>query len=554
MLSGLTLSDCEFVAVDLETTGCTPGRNSIIEIGAVRLRGGHVVSEFSSLVRPTDPLPRAISQLTGITTEMLGAAPSVDEVVSAFRTFAAGAVLVAHNYRFDLGFLDYEAERLWGEPFPRPALDTLSMARRLHPGLPRYSLLHLAERFGATVRPDHRASHDAQAAAQVLQAMLPDLVRGGIVTVGELAAYCGLPHQQALASHLPLTRGMPDRPGVYLLIGQDSSVLYVGRAKNLRSRVRSHFYPVADPAHMDLGRSVEGVRSLTVDSPLDGALLEAKLISRYDPPFNHAAVRPRALFFLHIDTTAPFPTVRVLTVRRKRGVHLGPFTSRWAASVLADRLAEVYELRRCGHRLDSRLALRDCEHRGNGCPAPCVNDVDRLDYAGRARQALSVFDGGEADARARLEGLQSLAAGETRYEDAIRYRDALRALDRALGTLTTLRTASTHDAVLVETFEQGVSVHLVRSGLRAATLRGTAAEIDSRLARAIRRVYFSHASALDLQSLGPAKVAELLTIASFSSGDTHIEVPVTAEAATAVAVRRSLGLDRRRPRRRHAAS
>ena len=94
MLSGLPLSDCEFVAVDLETTGCSPGRNSIIEIGAVRMRGGAVVAEFSSLVRPADSLPRAITQLTGITHEMLATAPSVDEVVRALRETAAGGSVI----------------------------------------------------------------------------------------------------------------------------------------------------------------------------------------------------------------------------------------------------------------------------------------------------------------------------------------------------------------------------------------------------------------------------------------------------------------------------
>lgn len=552
MLSGLHLSDCEFVAVDLETTGCSPGRNSIIEIGAVRMRDGVVQAEFSSLVRPSDPLPRAITQLTGITHEMLATAPSVEEVVGAFRAFAAGAVLVAHNYRFDLGFLDYEAERLWGEPFPRPAVDTLSMARRLYPSLERYSLLHLSERIGTSVRPDHRAGNDARAAAEVLAAMLPDLAEQGLVTVGDLASFCGLPDQHALASRLPLTVGIPDMPGVYVFRDVDDRVLFVGRAKSLRQRVRGHFYPAGDRAHSDLGQLVAHIRAIPASSSLDAALLERRVLTRHDPPFNAPSQRPRSLYYLHIDTSSAYPAIRVVTKRRRRGVTVGPVTSRWAARTLADRLAEVYGLRRCARRIDARLAATECELRECGCPAPCVSSPDSVEYHAHVRRVLAVFDGGGEDARQTLAGLQERAAAEACYEDAIRFRDGVRALDRALSTLSVMRTASEHDAVLVEHCATAVTVHLVRGGLRACVLRGRPELVAERLPRALHRVYFEDRPRPDLLEFEPSQVAELLTIAAFAAGDSHIEIPLSDERLTLATIRRSLGIDRRQPRRRHA--
>jgi DNA polymerase-3 subunit epsilon len=553
MLSGLHLSDCEFVAVDLETTGCSPGRHSIIEIGAVRMRAGVVHAEFSSLVRPTDPLPRAITQLTGITHEMLATAPSVDEIVAAFRAFAAGAVLVAHNYRFDLGFLDYEAERLWGEPFPRPAVDTLSMARRLYPGLERYSLLHLSERIDTSVRPDHRAGNDARATAEVLSGMLPDLAAQGLVTVGDLAIFCGLPDQHALASRLPLTIGIPDAPGVYVLRDAEDRVLFVGRAKSLRQRVRGHFYPAGDRAHSDLGQLVAHIRVIPAASGLDAALLERRVLTRHDPPFNAPTQRPRSLYYLHVDTSSSFPAIRVVTKRRRRGVTIGPVTSRWAARMLADRLAEVYGLRRCARRLDARLAAAECVLRDEGCPAPCVASCDPIAYRAGVLQVLSVFEGGGEDARETLQALQERAATECRYEDAIRFRDAVRALDRALSTLVVMRTASEHDAILVEHCGTAVTIHFLRGGLRACVLRGRPDLVAERLPRALHRVYYQDRPRPDLLDLEPSQVAELLTIAAFAAGDAHIEIPLAEERLTLATVRRSLGIDRRQPRRRHAA-
>ena len=108
MLAPTLLTEGPFVTVDIETTGCRPGTSSIIELGAARIEHGAVVDTFSMLVRPTEPIPAAIERLTGISDAMVAHAPSVDEVVRAFSSFAAGAVLVAHNHRFDLGFLDYE--------------------------------------------------------------------------------------------------------------------------------------------------------------------------------------------------------------------------------------------------------------------------------------------------------------------------------------------------------------------------------------------------------------------------------------------------------------
>jgi DNA polymerase-3 subunit epsilon len=556
----MLLVDCDFVAVDLETTGCQPGRNSIIELGAVRVRGGAVVGVFSELVRPHDPIPPAVEALTGITPDMVADAGDLDDAMHRFRCFADGGVLVAHNYRFDLSFLDHEADRLWGLPFPRPAIDTLSLARRLHPALGKYNLGFLTAMYGTPTRPDHRAKTDALAAAEVLVAMLPELQALGLTTIGQLAAFAGLDGQTQLAAKLPLTSRMPDAPGVYLLRDETDRVIYVGHAKDLRLRARSYFYPTGEGLRGEMAAQVERISWVTTRSPLDAALLERRLVDRYDPLHNAESQRSRRTVLLHMDTSSPYPTLRVVQAPRVRGVTLGPLTSRWAAATLADALTDLYGLRRCSRRVTPQLATRPCANRDlRSCPMPCVERVDREEYGLGVEAALKAFREGDTSARAALLARQQAAAAEARYEDAIRYRDALRALDRAHSTLRTLHSAIAQpDSVILESDDGHVVAHLVRGGRRSAVVRSTRAHVldgmfASRLASAVHRVYFDGAAPTDAQRLTASQVAEILIVATYRAQAEPVEFPVTTERDTLRRVRSAVERELRVPRRTHAA-
>jgi len=552
MLSGYALTECDFVAVDLETTGCRPGCNSIIEVGAARFNASGVISTFERLVRPTDSIPKAIEELTGITASMVVGAPSVEDVMREFREYADGAVLVAHNYRFDLSFLDHEAERVWGAPMARPTIDTLSLTRRLRPDLRRYSLGSLAEEYKTPTTPDHRAGNDARATAEVLIALIPDLTRLGIDDVGAVSAFCGLSNQTALAERLVLTRGLPDDAGVYLFRDSTGRVIFVGHARSLRTRARQYFYPGA--ATDEMAAEVASITAVRTPSHLDALLLEHRLVDRHEPRHNPTAHRSRAGYLIKVDTGSSYPGVRVVEAPRKRGRLIGPFTSRWAALTLVETLKEVYDLRRCARRLDAGLAMIPCSHREAGtCPAPCVRIPDPVEYAERLHSALGVLDD-DTDFRALLLAAQRRAAREGHYEDAIRYRDGVRALDRALSSLAIMREAAGRDVVVVEETDGEAVVSFLRGGLRAAVLRGSRAHIDAKIGPTLQRVYFSGAPSVDPLLLTSEKIAELLIIASFAEGEAYLEVPITDEAETTARLRRALGLDRRTPRRRHGAA
>ncbi|MDQ1726108.1 MAG: polymerase subunit epsilon, partial [Frankiaceae bacterium] len=237
------LRDVTFVVVDLETTGGSAAADGrITEIGAVKVRGGEVLGEFATLVDPGMPIPPFITVLTGITNQMVVAAPRIDEVLPAFLEFAAGAVLVAHNAPFDVGFLRAAcaaAERPW------PVFDVLDTCRLARKALtrdevPNVKLGTLAAHFHSPVTPAHRALADAQATVHVLHCLMERLGAVGVQSWDELRSFCSqVSPAQRRKRHL--ADPLPTTPGVYLFRDAGGRVLYIGKSVNLRARVRSYF-------------------------------------------------------------------------------------------------------------------------------------------------------------------------------------------------------------------------------------------------------------------------------------------------------------------------
>lgn len=552
MLTSRPIAECDFAAVDLETTGCRPGRNSIIEVGAVRFNASDRLDVYEQLVRPDDLIPRAVQELTGISAGMVAAQPAIEDAIKQFRDFAADAVLVAHNYRFDLSFLDYEAERSWGFPLQRPVIDTLSLLRQLRPDLRRFSLGALAAEYGLETVPDHRAGNDARATAELLMAVIPELLRLGMETVGDVVAFSGLSGQQELADRLGLTRNVPDEPGVYLFRDSAGRVIFVGHARSLRTRTRQYFYPGS--ASDALARDVASITAVPTLSQLDALLLEHRLVDRHRPRHNPAAHRSREGFLIKIDVGSRYPGLRVVPAPRLQGRLVGPFTSKWAAAILLDRLVETYDLRRCARRLDAKLAMTPCPRRETGtCPAPCVREPDQVAYAERVDRAAAILTD-DADFRQHLTKSQRAAAASGRYEDAIRERDGLRALDRALSTIETVREAVRRDVILIEESDGDAVVSFIRGGLRAAVLRGARDAVAAKVPRTLERVYYAGTPPVDPLRLSSERLAELLIVAGFEESGAHLGIPVTTAAETNSRIRRALGLDRRSPRRHHGAT
>ena len=290
---GLLLEDATYVVVDLETTGLRPGTSQICEIGAVRIRGFEIVDEFETLVDPRQPLQPGVSALTGLTDRQLRGQPPPSVAVQRFIAFAGDAVLVAHNARFDLSFLDRETQRLTGSRLGNPVVDTVPLARRLLAGrVPGMSLGHLAHWVGASVQPCHRALPDAQATAEVLLRLIGLAQERGARTIADLVAMSAT-RTRRVYDKRHLVHGAPPRPGVYIWRDRNDEVLYVGRARDLRARLRSYFRSDKQrPAVEAALAAVEKIEWRVLGSELEAGIEELRLIRELHPPGNARISRP----------------------------------------------------------------------------------------------------------------------------------------------------------------------------------------------------------------------------------------------------------------------
>jgi DNA polymerase-3 subunit epsilon len=439
----LSLEAATFVVVDLETTGLSARTAEICEIGAVRVRALELAGTFQTLVRPRGPLPPAVAALTGLRDRDLGRAPPAGVAVRRFLAFAGDCVFVAHNARFDLAFLDRELDRLTGRRVAAPVVDTVALARSLLGGrAPRASLAALARFFGTQTEPCHRALPDALATAEILVALVGLAQERGVATVADL---CRIAAPRARRAHekRSLAFGAPRQPGVYLFRGRDDQPLYVGKARDLRARLRSYFGSERQrPAVEAALAAVERIEWHVLGSELEAALEELRLLRQLRPPANARSTRPDRYVYLELRDERVAVTATP--------TRLGPIRSRRRAELAARALA--------GAPPDERVRLAE------GAPLP------RL--------------------RSRLRALSDAQ----RYEDAARLRDRLAALERVVRDLRELeRLRCAEFCILAPGAVDGFArAFLVAGGRVAATRlvpRTGAAELEAAAAVAEARAY-----------------------------------------------------------------
>ena len=280
------LSQVTFVVVDVETTGGSPASASLTEVAAARYRGGELLGSYQTFVRPDEGIPPFITALTGICDAMVADAPRVGEMLPSFLEFVGGAVLVGHNLRFDLSFLDHALVSSGRDRLANRTVDTLALARRLVRDLvDNCKLGTLAASLRLPHQPSHRALSDVLATGDLLHALLERAGSFGILDLEELLQLPALVgHPQA--AKLRLTVRLPHHPGVYWFTDAAGHVLYVGKATDLQTRVRSYF---TDDRRRKVGpllRQLHAVHHRICPGPLSAAVTEGRLIRTWSPPFN----------------------------------------------------------------------------------------------------------------------------------------------------------------------------------------------------------------------------------------------------------------------------
>jgi DNA polymerase-3 subunit epsilon len=431
----LPLDRATFVVVDLETTGLRPGTCRICEIGAVRVREFELGDTFQTLANPGERLAPAVASLTGLRDPDLRRAPTPLVAVRRFLRFAGDGVLVAHNARFDLAFLDRETERLTGKRLAGPVVDTVALARRVLAGRSeRAGLAALAHFFGTSTRPCHRALPDALATAEILVQLLGLAQERGAVTVADLCELASTRTRRVYEKR-SLAFGAPPKPGVYLFRDKYDQVLYVGRARDLRARLRSYFRTDRQrPAVEAALAAVERIEWRVRGSELEAALEELRLIRELRPPANARSARPDRYVYLRARGDQ-------VVVSQKPGP-LGPLRSRTRAKLAARALV----------------------------PGDCGSGEQALERAA-------------ARVRARVGNL----AEAQRFEDAARLRDRLAALEWVVAELRRLvRLRRATCCLVVPGAEAGTARCVVVANGRVSPPRtlGTPDDVEAALAEA----------------------------------------------------------------------
>ena len=471
---GTPLRDVTFVVVDLETTGGAPTDGGITEIGAVKVRGGEVLGEFHTLVNPGSTIAPFVALLTGITDAMLVDAPSLRSVLPAFLEFAHGCVLVAHNAPYDVSFLR-GACALSNLPWPSfTVVDTARLARSTlsRDEVPNCKLSTLAAHFRATTSPTHRALDDARATVDVLHALLERLGRLGVQSLEELTSVnrrvtAVQRRKRGLADHLP------DSAGVYLFRDSSGRVLYIGKSRHVRTRVRTYFTASEQRRRMaEMVNLTERVDAIPCVSDLEASVRELRLIAEHRPPYNRRSKFPERIVWLKLTTDA-FP--RLSTVRGQRddvgsgAAYLGPFTSRASAALATEALLHAIPLRTCTTRLSSRGVTNGSAcvlAEMNRCGAPCIGRQTVNDYADIAAQARTAMSNDpELVVTAINDRLEQLV-GDERFEEAAMWRDRLAAFLRGAQRYQRLHSLRTIDELVAAspTGDGGWLVHVVRHG------------------------------------------------------------------------------------------
>ncbi len=488
-LACLALDDAPYVVFDLETTGSSASKGGITELGAVKVFRGQVVEEFSTLLNPGRPIEPFVVRLTGITNSMVADAPDAAEVMPRFEEFVEGSILVGHNVHFDCSFVAAARESLGFAPLPNPILDTLKLSRFLVPGLGKYRLSSLVTHFGVRAMPNHRALSDAAATAEVFLKLLKMLRSAGVRSVGEAMALRSGARGRIKPQKQHLAEGIPNTPGVYYFVDKHGITLYVGKAKDLKARVRTYFN--GGDGRRKVGRLVEEVAEVKVketESELHALIFEAREIKRLLPRYNSAGRGEQASWFIKLDMNEPYPVPeRVSANDSEEGVtYLGPYRSAGVLDTCVEALGRIFPLRRCSGEKET------CFYGQMGRCAPCLGMSEER-YRGEVLDEMTSLmrgEGGEEHLVALVKERERLAK-ELEFEAAARLRDLIAGIQRIRLTRSVVSAEGVQAVVapstepgIVEVFALSEGSLVAHQGFEAADAASLSRFADEVLARA----------------------------------------------------------------------
>lgn len=378
------LEKAAFSVVDVETTGLSANKNRIIEIAIVKIEKLRITDKLHYLVNPQTYIPPFITSLTGIDNDDVIDAPIFSEIVDEIISFTDNSILTAHNFTFDSSFLNTEFMLSGREFVSDESCCTLKIARNIYQELKSKSLSSVSDFLNLKNKNAHRALGDAEITAKVLLKMIKELQnKDKIKTVAELLSYQkGYKETQLLNVKKELQEdyySLPNAPGIYYFTNKKDDIIYVGKAKSIKDRVKTYFSSSAPRKAQKIVKQAARLKHIITNSELTALLTEAETIKILEPKHNYQLKKFGNKYFLRINKTHKAPNLELTNHFDFDGNdYFGLFISRRKATEILEFINKAFAIRECNDKefTKSKTCFLFDIHR---CTGPCVN-VNDLSY------------------------------------------------------------------------------------------------------------------------------------------------------------------------------
>ena len=377
-----------YAVVDIETTGSNSGKNRIIEVAVFITDGQKIIDEYNTLINPEVPVPFYITSLTGIDHHMLSNAPKMEEVLDHIHHLIHDKVFIAHNVNFDHGFLKHafeEAGKVWNVK----KLCTVRLSRKILPGFRSYSLGNLSRELNITIHPRHRAAGDARATTEIFHYLVSrdkeNFIEYSLKKVtGEASLPPNIPAEKV--------RKIPEKPGVYYFLNKKGKVIYVGKAKNLKKRIISHFNGNSElKKHRKFLDTIEEIDYKICGNELIALLYECLEIKRLIPEFNRAQKFPRLNYgiYQYEDRNGYFR----LSIAKNSHLGLPLITFKNVSEARSYLQRKVWQFELCPKLCGLQTTTKACyDYQINRCKGACNDEEGPEIYNLRLQEALESFN------------------------------------------------------------------------------------------------------------------------------------------------------------------
>ena len=377
------------VFVDIETTGGNAKFDRITEVGIITLRSGEAVSEWSSLINPSMPIPNHIQNLTGITDSMVSDLPTFNDIYKEIYNRLSDSIFIAHNARFDYGFLKNEFKRC-EQKFRLPVLCTVKLSRNLFPKYKRHNLDSIMQRHQITCSMRHRALGDARVLLEFMKSLYKTLPSNQVdEVIKKLLKRPSLP----IGLCEDDVDSLPESPGVYLFYGKKHVPLYVGKSINIRDRVLSHFSgDHRSTSDMKICQNIASIKHIKTAGELGALIEEASLIKKLLPIYNRRLRRYDSLSTIQLDDANIEAKPQIVTSSDLDPISMenyyGLFKSKRKARNMLENLARENLL--CLKKLGLETGKGACfGYQLNTCKGVCIGKESALQHRIRFIEAIS---------------------------------------------------------------------------------------------------------------------------------------------------------------------